>query len=126
MRGPKRLDRTELGRLVPRSLKRTQLIQPPRLGEATYRRYNPVKVQYIDRTPWLTFRFLYRKRGVLLHSILKCSDLSQVPFYRYPQSARDLAPIPKSFSSPEQPTRSLREGRELEKQRERGQTGERR
>ncbi|KAF9646401.1 hypothetical protein BDM02DRAFT_3188875 [Thelephora ganbajun] len=35
------------------------------LGEGTYSPQNVVMVSYIDHTPWLTFRFLYRKRDIL-------------------------------------------------------------
>ena len=47
-------------------MKRASLIQLRRFGEEIYRPPGSVvKVEYIDSTPWLTFRFLYRKRGVL-------------------------------------------------------------
>lgn len=34
-------------------------------GEGVYKRQNPIRVYYIDHTPLLTFRFLYRKRDML-------------------------------------------------------------
>jgi len=34
-------------------------------GQATYKQRNPVRVHDIDHTPWLIFRFLYRKRDML-------------------------------------------------------------
>ena len=35
-------------------------------GQAVYKQQSTVRVNYVDNNPWLIFRFLYRKRGVVL------------------------------------------------------------
>jgi len=35
------------------------------LGDWLYKPSNPVKIHYMDQVPWVTFRFLYRKRDML-------------------------------------------------------------
>jgi hypothetical protein len=65
-RGPKRPDPTALRRF-PQFLYGTHLISLPiSLGQAIHKERSTVRVHYLDHTPWLTFRFLYRKRGVVL------------------------------------------------------------